>query len=194
MPSGIFQRLMIARQLKFAEGSIELFGNRSILFPTDYLGKFIYDIKDNTKYTTNLYLSIKKDSTEFPIFSIPKTQEISPIELTKRIADVINFEGWGIISFGTNIGTPAGNIEMENSAFAECLKGKIAFPCDHLLRGILAGTLSAIHKRDIDVVETQCRAVSGNKCIFVYDKLEKLMTNYPDLVTKQIGLSGKKAT
>ena len=60
MGMNVFEKLMLGRQLLFSEGTIELFGNKTVLFDSDVFSRYLYDIKDSTGYTTGIYRSLKE--------------------------------------------------------------------------------------------------------------------------------------
>jgi len=58
-------------------------------------------------------------------------------------------------------------IIVDNSPFANELKGKVDFHADTILRGIFAGVFSDIFKQDVDCVEAECFALNDKSCKFV---------------------------
>ena len=58
-------------------------------------------------------------------------------------------------------------VSISNSAVAQLLKGKVKSPCDHVMRGILAGLFSAAFKQDIECIEHKCVAMQDISCEFI---------------------------
>ncbi len=98
---------------------------------------------------------------------------------TKLIEDFFAFSGWGAIQV-INLQAEAKRaiIVIDNSPFAEALKGKSALPVDTIMRGTLAGLFSAVFKEEIDCVEVECAAQNSERCKFIIKpKVEFDFTN-----------------
>ncbi|MBU1120992.1 4-vinyl reductase, partial [Candidatus Micrarchaeota archaeon] len=50
------------------------------------------------------------------------------------------------------------------------LQGKISFPVDHFVRGILAGLFSNAFHTDLDCLELKCIASGSSECEFIVNK------------------------
>jgi predicted hydrocarbon binding protein len=115
-----------------------------------------------------IYEALKKSSKErfIPSFGKSFGADIKKeFEITK---DFFIASGWGKIDvIDLQQESKRAIIVVENSPFAENLRGKTKNPVDVLTRAIFAGIFSAIFAEDIDCVETECAAQNQERCKFI---------------------------
>ena len=79
--------------------------------------------------------------------------------------------GWGQIN-QVQVDTPNTRavISVSRSPIALSLQHKVEDPCDHFMRGILAGIFSHAFNQEVDCVETRCVAQGNSNCEFILQK------------------------
>lgn len=187
MAWNLFEELSLARQLSFSEGTIKLLNYRLTMINSHYIANYIKEIEDDRELTAQFYKSIMESIIEAWGPIIMKEFKFGFHETTKWWVELVKLAGWGIPTWLYESPTShSGRTTFKNSALLPFLKGKVKYPCDHLMRGCMAGGISAVYNTPIHVIEIECEALGAQTCRFVYDELPKLKEKYPDLVRQQI--------
>ena len=98
-----FEKLMLAKQLSFTEGRIDLLGQRFVIAPSDSLATFIYKINANAKLVGRLY-SIAKQAVKNGFgANVGHTYSFSFWNYYEWFLDIAKLGGWGIINFSMKI-------------------------------------------------------------------------------------------
>ncbi|MDE1850173.1 MAG: 4-vinyl reductase [Candidatus Micrarchaeota archaeon] len=164
----LIENFMMARSITFKDGSISLFSNRIVMAPATFFFEFTKAIEDSPKETRSLYGSAKASFKEIVSKDV-RTYKFSVNDYIKWLFNIAIFSGWGILTLDSlDKEKMTGIITMNNSPISEGLKGQAKLPCDHIVRGFIAGAMSIAFKQDIDVVETECVALGSAKCKFVF--------------------------
>ncbi len=187
----IFEELMLARQVSFQDGSVELTGQRVVISPSDFFGIYIKSISDDPEQVGAFYRAAKQAVKEGFGKNVGKAYGFSFSNYLDWFVKLAKMSGWGKIEWRENNEEKrTGVLETEGSPVAVYLKGNVKSPCDHVIRGLMAGGASSAYKLDLDIVETECEALGNAKCVFVIDTAENLRKNHPDLAKLQLGGSG----
>jgi predicted hydrocarbon binding protein len=190
----IFEELMLARQISFQDGRVELTGQRVVISPSAFFGAYTKSICDSPELVGAFYRAAKQAMTEGFGKDVGKAYGFSFSNYLDWFVKLAKLSGWGKIEWQeSDEKKHTGIISAEGSPVAAYLKGKIASPCDHVIRGLMAGGASSAYKLDLDIVETECEALGAAKCLFVIDTAENLRKRHPDLAKLQLGESGAKA-
>jgi predicted hydrocarbon binding protein len=79
--------------------------------------------------------------------------------------------GWGSIkTVDLDFENKQAIVKVKNSPFSSRLHKKVSRPCDHFLRGILAGLFCRVFNADVDCVEVHCIALGEQDCEFIIKK------------------------
>ena len=104
-------------------------------------------------------------------------------ELAVWARDVSVISGWGTSRFEEEDWTNYNfKVELDSSPIPETIileEGFTEKPVDHMFRGIAAGGLSAITGKDIEAVETHCKAMGEKTCKFTLRPLEEFNLRKP---------------
>jgi predicted hydrocarbon binding protein len=183
----IFDELMLARQLKFTNGKIELLGQPLVFSPANFWSKYIFELKDNTEQIRQLYLSAKDTMKEGFSYNVGSSFGFSFKDYMKWFIDIAGLSGWGEFEWADMDETKKqGVITIKGSPVALELKNKVTEPCDHITRGFVAGAASSAFKDDIDIIEIECEAVGAEKCKLIMQKSDDIRLNFPEIAKKQV--------
>jgi predicted hydrocarbon binding protein len=182
-----FEELMIAKQLSFSPGTIELLGNRVTITHGTFFADYTSRINDNPESVIQLYESAKVSFREGMAKSIGKKYGFSYNDFFKWLTQIAMLAGWGKLTWADlNESNKSGIILVDNSPVAGLLKGKVGLPVDHLIRGFIAGGASGWLNTDVDAVEEECFSLGATQCKFVFrPKVDFKIT--PE-ITRQLGI------
>jgi len=187
MAINLFDKLMLSRQLKFTEGEIDMLGQRVTIVPADLFTIFIIGINDKPDRVGEVYYAAKQAMKDNFATNIGKSYGFSQKDFSNWFIELAMMSGWGIVRFlENNADKHTAVITIENSPIAVRLKGKVKSPCDHIVRGLMAGGSVSAYNTEVDMVEIECQALGAEKCKFVVDSVENLNKKFPDLVAKQL--------
>jgi predicted hydrocarbon binding protein len=185
----IFEKLMLARQLSFKEGKIELLGQNLVFSPADFFSRYIYALKDKPELIISLYNSAKSTMKEGFSLNVGKSYGFSFKDYARWFVDIAELSGWGqVVWEDINEAEMKGVITITNSPVAANLKNKVSAPCDHITRGFMAGAASSAFKEEVDMIEIECEALGAQKCKFIMGKIDYLKSKFPDIVKNQVVL------
>ena len=178
---------MLSKQISFNEGKISLLGQRFVILPADSLIYYVLKINKDVKFISKLYNSAKQTVAKGFGVDVGRNYSFSFGDYTNWFVEIAKFGGWGIIKWEElEKESHKGVISIENSPIGVSLKGKVNSPCDHIIRGFIAGGASSAFKSDVDVIETECIATGSTKCILVIDSNENLKLKYKKLYETQL--------
>ncbi len=177
--------LLMSRKLSFEEGRIYLYGKGVLMLPMAPIANYFSAVNNDDTTVKNTY-SMSKSA----ILSEYKENLSSSFKSSAGHAEFlrnnINLYGYGFAEFeNSNFAIP-GDVFIKDSPFVEALKGVVKKPIDHVLRGILAGVVTAATGQDTDAIELNCAAVSGEKCIMHLDTKAKLTAEFSELCRTQL--------
>jgi hypothetical protein len=178
-----FDMLLMSRKMTFEEGKITLYGQEILIFPYLPLMEHVAQIGNDVKSIKNMYLLAKDSMLENKEGIIKSYKTAGNVNW---ICETINLLGHGKIKYEDPPTGPTGMIILENSTLAKDLIGKVNNPVDYILRGIIAGIISAILDKDVDAVETECCANGSDNCKIFVDLKEKLVNKFPVLCEQQV--------
>jgi predicted hydrocarbon binding protein len=182
----IFEKLMLARQLSFKEGEIDLLGQRLVMLPSIVFSDYTMAINDSPDKVAEFYKSVKSSSKANFAVSVGKSYGFNFQNYFDWMTKIVILSGWGIWKWDfLDEEKKSGKISVTNSPVAENLKGKVKCPVDHIIRGFMAGGASASLKTDVDVVEEECVALGAPQCKFVFKSPDQF--NPTPEVIRQIG-------
>ncbi|MFA5931360.1 MAG: 4-vinyl reductase [archaeon] len=166
MLNNFFDKFIFTSTLKYTHNNFYLVDIPFVIAPIDSLTG-IAGVQD-TEFLKKIYLTTKKSTQENLMkefganFGVEKKKELELIET------FFTASGWGHIqSIDVQSEAKRAILVVDSSPFATALKSKTQLPADTFLRGVLAGVFSKIFEEDIDCVETECAAISGERCKFI---------------------------
>lgn len=184
----IFEKLMLARQISFNEGKIVLLNQRLVMFTSDFLGAYTLKINDEPGFVRQLYDAGKESVREGFGPGIGKSYSFSFNDFFKWYVDIARLSGWGLVKWeGIDEARHEGTLTIEDSPIAMYLRGRVKGPCDHMIRGFMAGGASSAFKTEVEMVETECYASGAPRCRFVFGPRDAMGAKFRDLYEQQVG-------
>jgi predicted hydrocarbon binding protein len=177
--------LLLSRKMSFENGIVTLYEQNIVIFPPQSMRDHIAfaSINKENGMIKNLYYSAKESMFNHreKIAEIYKTSEGK-----NWVCDYINMFGQGKIVYENSHNSPSGIILLYNSPYAKDIKDGSNVPVDHIIRGIIAGVLSAALGKDFDAIELYCARVNGDKCKIMVGLKEKLLKSFNEVCIEQI--------
>lgn len=166
MLNGFYDKYIMTSTLKYTHNNFYLLNIPFLITPIEALTGIaaVADIEFQKK----VYSAVKKSTKEalMPQFSFNFGMEKK--KETEFVQEFFTASGWGKIqTIDLEMEQKRAIIIIENSPFAESLKGKTQLPADLFIRGVLAGLLSKIFEEDIDCVEVECATHNNERCKFI---------------------------
>lgn len=185
----LFQKLMLAKQISFTEGKIELLKQRMVFYPPNLISLYLVNINNDPRLTSKLYLSTKKSMVLHGFGSnVGKEYKFNFNDYASWFVNLAKLAGWGKISWKeVDYVKKYGVIDVYDSPVAVTSINKLKRPCDHILRGFFAGGGTTAFKKDVDAIEIKCSAVGDDVCRFIIDSKDALESKFPEVVKQQIG-------
>ena len=107
--------------------------------------------------------------------NVGKVYGFSFKDYSRWFVDIAGLSGWGQFEWqDIDEEKRKGLIIVKNSPVADSLRNKVNSPCDHIIRGFVAGAASSAFKEDINIIEIECEALGAQGCKFVMGRLEDL--------------------
>ncbi len=182
MLNSFFDKFIFTSTLKYTHHNFYLVNIPFLIAPIDSLSS-IAAVQD-VEFQKKIYISIKNGTMDKLVnefgsnFGLEKGKELHLIE------DFFTASGWGKLeSIDLQMEGKKAIIVLENSPFVSALRGKTTLPVDTFLRGMLAGLFSKIFLEDVDCVEVECAALSGDKCKFIIK--QKTEFDFSNIVVQQ---------
>ncbi len=184
--ASFFEKIMLARQALFNDGNIQLFGLRYALVTEYFFNMLTEKINDNPRLSKLLYADAKRAAYNFAL-KVGSSRSYSADDYLKWAIEIEEFAGWGVLKWEElDAKAMRGTLTASDSATGGYLKGKADAPCDHVIRGLMAGNASCAFKSDVDLVETECIALGKSKCRFEMGSPSALMAEYKELYDRQV--------
>ena len=166
MLNSFFDKYIFTNNLKYRNNNFFLMNIPFAIVPVEVLVSIA--MQNDAEVKRALYQSIKENTRknlvrQFQLeFGTDKKKAIQLFETFFTAA------GWGKIqSIDTNFETKRAILTVENSPVALALKGKVSYPVDIMLRSVFAGIFSEVFGENMDCVESECAAISGDRCKFI---------------------------
>ncbi len=185
-----FEKLMLARQVSFKGGRVEVLGGqRLMLFQQKFLANFTEDIIKDAEAARALYKDCRKDMAENFIRKVLGSHgAASKKEVLSLLGNVAGFAGWGVYRYESiDEAKPRVVINMGECIVGSALRYKVSAPCDHIFRGFVAGGTSRVYGKELECVESSCIALGDEHCRFVASVREELKKEFPELYGVQVG-------
>lgn len=175
------QKLILARQINFQKGKIELLKQRLSVFPTSV---FVELIENNPSIIPDVYSATKESAKSFA-GGIKEKHKFSGQQLKTWLKDIIEFAGWGEAEFHIYDENNFKALVYVRDSSAAFLAKKKDF-VDHSLRGFFAGGGSISMGKELECIEVKCKAKGDSLCEFRVGLLKDLKKEYPDFVKSQL--------
>ncbi|MEK6959175.1 MAG: 4-vinyl reductase [archaeon] len=187
MLNSFFDKYIFTNTLKYTHNNFYLVDIPFAMVPIDVLLELC--VLEDTQQRKKIYSSIKSSTKSklLPRMSGFTHEREKEILLLKTF---LSASGWGSIDIiDMHFDSKRAIVVVENSPFANQLRGKSKFPVDVFMRGILAGAFSVFFKEDVDCVEAECFASGGERCKFIVKPIAEFdLTS--NLVKDQLFLGG----
>jgi len=119
-------------------------------------------------FVTRLYSSVRDSVNRHLIEQFGTDFGYHGEKMVSFVQSYFTASGWGLIqNIDLDMGAKHAIVTLTNNPFAERLRGKVAMPADHILRGILAGLYSYAFQEKVDCVEIHCAALGEDNCEFI---------------------------
>ncbi len=175
--------LMITRKMTFVDGKVTLYGQDVLIFPPQSITAYLSKAYDDLGSLKTLYLISKKSMLEY---KQNLKAEFAQSTDKNWICNTINLYGYGNVKYEDANTIPTGTLILEDSFLIKEFENTKYRNIDHLLRGIIAGLISAITDRDFDAIEVEYQANSNNVCKIVIDGNKNLKERFPSLYEEQL--------
>ena len=186
MLNKFFDKFVFVNQLKFKDYNFSLVDVPFVIMPADIIAGL--SAKSDPEFTKEIYYSVKKSVWKYLAPRFKVDFGLQQERFLKFSETFFTASGFGLLQ---NIQVDAVNsraiVSVSNSVVARLLKNKVSRPCDHFLRGVLAGTFTAAFKTDVECVEHKCFAISDSNCEFVCEPASKIDFNSKE-AQEQLGL------
>ena len=171
------QKLVLARQIKFENGKVELLNQPMVISPAWTFVYMLKTAKDSGEIGRLIYEGTKQATREGMAKEVKKEKKIEGLDLTKWIMNSGSMAGWGKLSLEKfNPKEQSATVICRNSVIAKIF-GNSNCAVDHAIRGFSAGTACEVFERDdIEAIETKCASKGDKICEFKFmprDKLNK---------------------
>jgi len=173
-------KLNVSGHLKFTEGHIQVFGHPSLMIIPEEA--FLSLQEEFLKIDSlRLYKVGKKAGEE--LYELIAHYTVNPNRIFALGIDLINFSGFGKLRV-INKRLDEGRVifHMEDSIAAKIKTNEHA--C-HYMRGVLAGFIGRITKKDVECTEEQCMAIGNRVCEFMVKERNEFNPN-SEIVKKQL--------
>jgi predicted hydrocarbon binding protein len=165
MLNQFFDKYIFTSTLKYTHNNFYLVNVPFVIAPVDIF--LSLSGSSDSELHKKIYLAIKEDTKT----NFLKRFDTLGIEQNKELEFVRAFfiaSGWGSINvIDDKVESKRAILVIENSPFANELKGKATFPVDTFIRGVLAGLFCGLFKEDVDCVESECVALNATVCKFI---------------------------
>lgn len=187
----LFEKLLLARQISFTDGRIELLGQRVVISNANLFSEYTFRINDKPELVFDLYDSVKSSFAEDFAKGLGKEFGFAFKDFVKWMTDLSNMTGWGMFTWEYyDEAKKSWVITVEDSPISKKLNGKVNKPVDHIIRGFIAGGASAALRENMDVIEEECVALGAGKCRFILKRSDELL-NSPNAYD-QLGIGDGK--
>ena len=183
----IFDKLMLSRQVSFQDGRIELLGQRVVISPSDFFASYVLKINDRPELVTDVYLAAKQATRDGFATNLGKANKFTFEDYSQWLVDLAILSGWGQIKWVEREKDKLrGVLSATDSPVALNLKGKVKRPCDHVIRGLMAGGASSAFRANVEIIEYECEALGHDACKFVIGTPADLCKRFPALYKAQL--------
>jgi predicted hydrocarbon binding protein len=176
--------LMLSKKMSFENGIVKLYGQNIIIFPPQSSTEYVMSINDNKGLIRDLYNTSKEAMVEYgKVIS----EDYKASHDINWVCDYVNLFGQGRIVYEDITKAPIGAVLLEDSPYVDGFKNKSNSPVDHIIRGMVAGILSAIFNKNFDAIETECVAINYSKCRLIIDESNNLKKKFNSIYNIQVG-------
>ncbi len=184
----IFEKFSLSREVIFKEGEITLDKQRVMMIPLNFIMDYSLKIKNNPREARKFYDTIKNGMMTFSM-PLGKEYGLSYRDFLDRWVKYTAFAGWGIVKYeAIDTDTNTGFLTIKDFSLDLYLKGRgVKEPSDRLMEAMIAGSLSATFKTDIDVIEAKCICSGNDVCVYHWGPRSYLAKKFPDIVSKRFG-------
>ncbi len=183
----MFEELMLAKNISFNEGKIELLKQQVVMLPAEFMSDYTSEINNDPNKIKEIYQAGKEAIKNNFGPGIGKHYSFNFSDFFRWYISLAKLSGWGIVKWAEfDKNSYSGVITIEDSLVGTNLKNKVTSPCDHIIRGLMAGSATSAFLIDVDMIETECIALGSEKCKFLMGKYDYLKSKFPDIVTNCI--------
>ena len=175
-----FDKLMIAKEMKFDQGSIRLFGHSVVLPPAKLFSEYIRLVGNDPKYTDILYESARVSFREGMGKDLQKRFAFNIGDFFNWLPRISGLAGWGSSTITQFIPEKRyGIIITRGSPVVEELRGSVHGPVDHVLRGFITGSTESMYGivEGMTTVEVECENDGYKECKFIFNPEMKEVPN-----------------
>ncbi len=175
--------LLISKKLHFTDGNVTFYGQHISIAPPTSMAEYILQSDGDINISKAIYKIAKKTMMDNTVGFLDAYNKQN---VTEWIVNTINLYSIGKIRYENDKVTLIDTIYLENSVIANTLKGKVKFPSDHIMRGIVGGLVSVIKNEDLECIETECEAIGDQYCKLIIGSENYLKSKYSSLCETQI--------
>ena len=166
MLNSFFDKYIFTNTLKYKNNNFFLLNIPFAIIPNEII--VAISSQNNPEFNRVLYSSVKENTQKNLVHQFQLDFGMDRKKAMHLFETFFTASGWGKIqNIDTDFNGKRAIIIVENSPVALSLKGKVSFPVDIMLRAIFAGIFSEVFQENVDCVESECAAVSGERCKFI---------------------------
>ncbi len=168
--NNFLDRFIFTSQLRFKDFNFFLMDIPFVIVPVDIL--LGLGAMDKPEINKAIYYGFKHSALTnlMPKFKVEGNKQ-KFLDLSQNFFAA---SGWGVCK---NLELDETNkralVTLSFSPLARSLQGKVQHPADHYFRGVLAAVFCAYFGENVEVVESNCRALSQTDCTFVVKPLNE---------------------
>jgi predicted hydrocarbon binding protein len=163
----VFKKLLMARQIQFEKGKLELLGQPVVFVPVQMFSHLIKHTKNSQKIANLIYTGCKLASEDFSKMMNKKYKFKTRRDFSKWLIDLFSLSGWGILTL-EKLDFEGGEAIFHLKDSPVCkMYGRSDKPIDHAIRGLLAGGGHGILAKEVNAIETKCVSMGGTYCEFI---------------------------
>ena len=177
--NAFFDKFIFTNSLKYRNNNFFLVNIPFVICPTELLKSLV--ARNDEELNKDIYYSVKESTRSELLKQFDVDFGLHHGKAIKLVEDFFSASGWGLI---TNVDVDPENrraiVVVDNSPFAESLRGHAHMEVNHFMRGVLAGLFSHAFGVDLDCVESECSALRGVSCKFIVQGLEHFDFSKPE--------------
>ncbi|MAG22285.1 MAG: hypothetical protein CL943_03205 [Candidatus Diapherotrites archaeon] len=169
MLNTFYDKFIFTNGLKYKNNNFYLLNMPFVIAPSElFIGLLEVDDED---FKRKLYYATKDSVRKHLIKEFDLDFGFKGAKLVTFLETYFVASGWGKIqTVDLNMGGKKAIVKVRNNPFSSHLHKKVSRPCDHFIRGILAGVFSRVFNAKVDCVEVHCAALGEQDCEFIIKK------------------------
>ncbi len=166
MLNSFYDKFIFTNGLKYKHNNFYLLNLPFVIAPNElFIG--LLEVEDE-EFGRKLYYVTKESVKKHLLREFDLDFGFEGEKLVNFLETYFVASGWGSIkTIDLDSENKKAIVKVSNNPFSSHLHKRVSQPCDHFLRGILAGLFSRVFRAEIDCVEVHCIALGEQDCEFI---------------------------